>query len=133
MIEESKSISIHVRRGDYVKAGIETTDLSFYQQAIDIIKSKVTNPKFFIFTDDIEFSKSLFKNAEFIYIEGNNGKDSYRDMQLMSLCKHNITANSSFSFWGAFLNKNLEKIVISPNLPFTGCECPFVCPDWIVL
>lgn len=128
------SVSIHVRRGDYESEGVQLTSLSFYNQAIKYIENKIENAVFFVFSDDLAYARELFGNAnKFVYIKGNKGKHSYIDMQLMSLCKHNITANSTFSFWGAFLNDNKSKIVIAPNLPFTGTKYPFACDDWIMI
>lgn len=133
-IKNCNSVSIHVRIGDYVKEGIQLTSKKFYNQAIREIEERESNVKFFVFTDDIVYAKKNFADKKkFVIIEGNMGKNCFRDMQLMSLCKHNITANSTFSFWGAFLNRNNRKIVISPNLPYTGGKCPFVCDDWILL
>lgn len=133
-IISNNSVSIHVRKGDYVLEGIQLTSLSFYNKAINYIESKIENPVFFVFSDDLEYAHELFGNdRKFVYVQGNKGKQSYIDMQLMSLCKHNITANSTFSFWGAFLNTNISKIVISPNLPFSGTKHPFVCDDWILM
>lgn len=133
-IEQCNSVSIHIRRGDYITEGVELAKPEFYKKALDIMEDKVDSAKYFVFTDDKEYARELFSDAEkFVIVEGNSGKDSFRDMQLMSLCKHNITANSSFSFWGAFLNRNKDKIVVSPNQAFTGCKYPFVCDDWILL
>lgn len=133
-IENTQSVSIHIRRGDYIKEGIELVPEKFYKDAIKIIESKVCNATFFIFTDDINYAENLFPNKDkFVIVKGNSGVNSFRDMQLMSLCKHNITANSTFSFWGAYLNRNLDKIVIAPNIPFTGTKNPFVCEEWIKL
>lgn len=133
-IENSNSISIHIRKGDYEQEGIQLTSREFYGQAVREIERQVENAKFFIFTDDKTYARELFPDKDkFVIVEGNSGKNSFRDMQLMSLCKHNITANSTFSFWGAFLNSNPNKIVISPNLPFTGGKYPFVCDEWILI
>ena len=89
-------------------------------------------PFFFVFTDDIEYAEKLFYDtSKFIIVKGNSGRNSYRDMQLMSLCRHNITANSTFSFWGAYLNRNNDKIVVAPDIPFSGTKNPFICDDWI--
>ncbi|WP_027405947.1 alpha-1,2-fucosyltransferase [Anaerovibrio sp. RM50] len=133
-MENCNSVSIHVRRGDYVSEGVKLTPLSFYRKAILKIEEKVKNAHFFVFADDVEYARSLFPdNDHYTFVEGNNGKNSFRDMQLMSLCKHNITANSTFSFWGAFLNSNPSKIVIAPNLPYTGAKYPFVCDDWVLI
>lgn len=130
-IRETNSVSIHIRRGDYIREGIQLVSDEFYIKAINYIKEKVKETKFFVFTDDKDYCKDLFNKDDFIIVEGNTGSNSYKDMQLMSLCKHNIIANSTFSFWGAFLNANPEKIVIAPNLVFTGCSCKFTCPEWL--
>ena len=68
-----------------------------------------------IFTNDFEWAKSHFTDEDCYFVQGNTGKESYRDMQLMSLCEHNVIANSSFSWWGAWLNANKEKTVIAPE------------------
>lgn len=119
-ISKTNAVSIHIRRGDYIynkktNQFHGTCDLNYYQRAIDLIKNKVKNPKFFIFSDDLEWVKNNLKIKNAIYVEGNIDDKSYIDMQLMSLCKHNIIANSSFSWWGAWLNNNPEKIVIAPE------------------
>lgn len=118
IIEKSNSISIHVRRGDYLDhplfGGI--CEKEYYQSAIKAILNKVKNPIFFIFSNDIKWCKeNLNMDYPSYYIDWNKGEKSFRDMQLMSLCKHNIIPNSSFSWWGAWLNKNNNKIVIAPK------------------
>jgi hypothetical protein len=90
--------------------------LKYYQDAIKYISQKIDNPVFYIFSDDIEWVKrELIISFPCVYIDFNQQSVSYKDMQLMSLCKCNIIANSSFSWWGAWLNINPEKIVIAPN------------------
>ncbi len=120
-IEDTPSIAVHIRRGDYVRN--EKTNqhhgvcsLEYYQEAINTIVQKVDTPHFFFFSDDIAWVKDNLQVAyPSVYVNHNTGKKSYEDMRLMSMCKHNITANSSFSWWGAWLNKNPEKIVITPQ------------------
>lgn len=116
-IRESNSVSLHIRRGDYLKydiyQGICTKD--YYEKAINYIIERVENTKFFIFSNDIEWCKKNLKLDNIYYIDNNTGLNSYKDMQLMSLCKYNIVANSSFSFWGGHLNSNPKKIVIRPH------------------
>lgn len=135
-IKNTESVGIHIRRGDYIEWGIDLVPISFYREAMSIIEKKVLGKAihYFVFTDDVDYVKSELCNVPNLQIvEGNEGTQSYIDMQLMSLCKHNIIANSTFSFWGAFLNRNASKIVIAPNLPYTGCKHPFICDDWIVI
>lgn len=117
IIEKNESVSIHIRRGDYANSSIydNIANLEYYNEAINIIKSKVVNPVFFIFSDDIEWVKENMKISNSYIINFNRGLDSYKDMFLMSKCKHNIIANSTFSWWGAWLNINNNKIVIRPN------------------
>ena len=115
------SISVHIRRGDYVKhplyEGICTE--KYYQQAIEKMLGKVPECKFFVFSNDACWSNTFFENnfrgVMYEIIDINRGADSFQDMFLMSQCKHNIIANSSFSWWGAWLNSNREKIVIAPQ------------------
>ncbi|WWB84948.1 alpha-1,2-fucosyltransferase [Priestia aryabhattai] len=121
-MKQQDSVSIHVRRGDYYanktyaqKFG-DIANIGYYNKAISIIKNQITNPQFYIFSDDINWAKqNLDLNGCATYISHNTKENSYKDMQLMSLCKHNIIANSTFSWWGAFLNANSTKIVIAPN------------------
>lgn len=114
----SNSVSVHIRRGDFVKNGVSNShvvcSLSYYIEAINYINSKFEDTRLFVFSDDVEWAKiNLPFNA--IYVSGNHGKNSYVDMQLMSLCKHNIIANSSFSWWAAWLNQNANKVIIAPK------------------
>ena len=125
-IKKENSISIHVRRGDYVKVkktkeyhGI--LGVKYYQKAIKIINNKVNKPSWYVFSDDINWCRKNIKPDKNIkYIDHNRGDKSYEDMRLMSLCKHNIVANSSFSWWGAWLNSNMSKIVIATNKWFSN-------------
>lgn len=111
------AISVHVRRTDYVNSGRFNLTQGYYTRAMEYIAKIVENPHFYIFSDDINWVE---KNMEFNYphtfVKGNMEQDSYIDMWLMSQCKHNIIANSTFSWWGAWLNNNPEKIVIAPNV-----------------
>lgn len=116
-IEKSNSVAIHLRRGDFVKMGYAICSDDYYKRAIEIIESKVSNPFYFIFSDDTEYASKLFdkiENKEIVI--GNTREKSYLDMYLMSKCKHNIIANSTFSYWPALLNLNEEKIIIRPKM-----------------
>jgi len=115
----SESVSIHVRRGDYA-SNPDTTNFhglmnkTYYLKAIQLLSSKLENPYFFVFSDDKEFVKTMFEGFDNIeFIEGLTY--DYEDLYLMSLCKHQIIANSSFSWWGAWLNRNERKEIIAPK------------------
>jgi hypothetical protein len=115
------AISLHVRRGDYLKnpktkATHGLCTLEYYYSAIQYIVERVDRPNFFIFSDDISWARENLKiDFPCWYVENNKGVNSYQDMQLMSMCRHHIIANSSFSWWGAWLNPNDRKIVIAPS------------------
>lgn len=116
LIKSTDSVSIHVRRGDYLQHShfSEAFDTSYYFKAIQYIESKIQKPTYFVFSDDIEWCIKNLVLENVYYIDFNVGMSSYNDMYLMSICKHNIIANSTFSWWGAWLNQNIKKIVISP-------------------
>jgi hypothetical protein len=112
-----ETVSLHFRRGDYLTSGfIEPAGLDYYYKAIDIIKQRLKNPFFYIFTDEPEWVEKEFKlDVPHKLVSGNTGNNCYIDILLMSRCKHNIMANSSFSWWGAWLNSNPNKTVIAPE------------------
>lgn len=119
-MSETNSVSIHIRRGDYVnnpktKEAHCTFGLEYYTDAIKLITSKINQPSFFIFSDDIDWAKNnLAIDFPTTFVSNPNIKD-YEELVLMSKCKNNIIANSSFSFWSAWLNQNPNKIVIAPK------------------
>lgn len=109
---DKKKTSIHVRRGDYLKFPnhhpIQSTE--YYDKAIELLKN--STELFVIFSDDIDWCKKNLKLNNVVYVEG---EKDYNELYLMSLCDNNIISNSSFSWWGAWLNNNDEKIVIGPS------------------
>lgn len=115
------SVSIHIRRGDYLDAenaamfgGICTE--AYYDTAIRYIRERCPGAVFYVFSDDTEYARAHYQGAEYRIVDWNRGADSFYDMQLMSCCKHNICANSTFSFWGARLNGTAGKIMIRPSI-----------------
>lgn len=137
-ILNSESISLHIRRGDYLSKDFPdlnvVKNLDYYYRAIEIIKQHLKNPKIFIFSDDKDWVKRNLKLDNYEIVEGNTGQFSYLDMYLMSICKHNIICNSTFSWWGAYLNNNPQKIVIAPSLWTTNYSSNYICPkDWILV
>jgi len=117
-MKKSNSVSIHVRRSDYIsnkRNRLKFVGLEYYSKSIKRISKIANDPVFFVFSDDIAWCKENFKFLDRAYfIDHNLGKESHKDMQLMSECKYNIIANSTFSWWAAWLNKNENKIVIKP-------------------
>ena len=123
-IASCESVSAHIRRADYVtKTYTELFDpcgLDYYSASIEQLCRVVKKPHFFVFTDDKAWVRANFKLPYPITFVDHNGHDkNYEDMRLMSRCKHNIIANSTFSWWGAWLNKNPRKMVFAPKKWFT--------------
>lgn len=118
-LNAENSVAIHVRKGNDYKKDIllNTCKVVYYMKAIQYIKDHVENPRFYVFTDNQQWVKDNFKDFEYKIVDWNpiTGSKSYIDMQLMSFAKHNIIANSTFSWWGAWLNDNKDKIVIAPQ------------------
>lgn len=119
-INELNSISIHIRRGDYVKDKKNKTiynvfGLEYYHNAVEFITKKIDNPYFFVFSDDLEWASKNLNLTNATYVDVNSTQNPENDLILMSNCKHNIIANSTFSWWGAWLNQNSEKIIIAPK------------------
>lgn len=136
---ESHSVSIHIRRGDYLKEPdwcVCTPE--YYQKGINYIRKKQKIDLLCVFSDDIpwcrEHLREMSDGLNIEFVDWNKREQSYCDMQLMTYCKHNIIANSSFSWWGAWLGQDTEKIVIAPktwaNKPIANDP---ICENWIRL
>jgi hypothetical protein len=114
-IANNNAVSLHIRRGDYLRPDMGCSlDMEYYLDAMALMNERVSDPYYFIFSDDIEWAREHVKERRAMFIDWNTGPNSFVDMQLMSLCSHNIIANSSFSWWGAWLNTNPSKLVIAP-------------------
>lgn len=130
------SVSLHVRRGDYLNPKFEGLSrcctLEYFDRAIQYMQNHLKTPTFYIFSDDIDYVKENIKAENIIFVDGNKGDDSWQDMFLMSSCHHNIIANSTFSWWGAFLNSHDDKIVIAPKRWWYYFEKDDVVPEeWV--
>ena len=136
-MESCNSVSLHVRRGDYLKPGLieiygDICTEDYYKKAIEYIKERVDNPVFYIFSNDMAWVRDNFKSDDFRYVNEYGVFDGMTDMYLMTWCRHNIVANSSFSWWGAWLNKHDDNIVICPNRWVnTHTVTDIICEDWI--
>jgi hypothetical protein len=132
MIQKSESVSIHFRRYNSPNS-IDTSSFHglcnafYYDEAIKYISSRVIKPIYYVFSDDINWAKDYLSkyDIEFIFIENNKFK-FHEDFRLMMSCRHNIIANSSFSWWTAWLNDNENKIVISPKKWFNTDEHEYI-------
>ena len=118
-IKKTNSVSVHIRRGDYLNEANKnlfyTPSVEWYKCAMEMMEKHVDAPHYYFFSDDIAWVRENFaemSNATFVDV--NHGADTYNDMRLMSACRHNIIANSTFSWWGAWLNTNTDKVVIAP-------------------
>ena len=120
-IKATNSVSVHIRRTDYVSTRTyrniyNVCDLEYYKLAVDYISKRVDDPTFFVFSDDIPWAKTnMHFPYKMVFVDINDMGTGYEDLRLMSQCKHNIIANSTFSWWGAWLNKNPKKIVVAPH------------------
>ncbi len=136
-IEKSLSVSIHVRRGDYMENeavyGHICTEV-YYKRAVELMREKYPGAVFFVFSNEPEWTEEWIrdqygKENGFTVIEGTSEETGYMDLFLMSRCKHHILANSSFSWWGAWLNPDKDKTVIVPSKWFNNQECRDIYTD----
>ena len=123
---DASSVSVHVRRGDYVSNESAAkfhglTGVDYYNAAFKRIKEQIKKPNLYVFSDEPDWCRKNLKfDAPTVYVSHNS--DGSEDMRLMKACRHNIIANSSFSWWGAWLNENPDKIVIAPKQWFSHSE-----------
>ena len=122
-IDHSMAVSVHIRRGDYLAkselyGNICTED--YYQKGVQLIKEKYPDAFFFIFSNEVDWTRQRIEeiygaDSRFVMIEGTSEDTGYLDLMLMSRCKHHIIANSSFSWWGAWLSEYEDKMIIAPD------------------
>lgn len=138
-IQSTNSVALHIRRGDYLAnpAALNyhgVCPLDYYKRAVELVASKAPKLHFYIFSDDLDWAESnLALQFPVTFVGHNKGDEAFQDLRLISLCRHQIIANSSFSWWGAWLNSNPGKIVIGPKKWFlvnkdTSTLFP---PDWL--
>ena len=130
---DPNSVSVHIRRGDYLKArridDYAVCNADYYRKAVNYMQTQITSPHFYVFSDEPEWGRTqgLFPE-DTVFISGHTGEQAWIDMQLMSLCRHHIIANSSFSWWGAWLGQQPETIVVAPNPWFHHRSRPDILP-----
>ena len=131
-MQNTNSVSLHIRRGDYLQVsevygGICTEE--YYAKAMKQMEEDITDCHFFVFTNDVAWVKEHYQQENVTIVEGNDEDTGYIDMYLMTQCKHYILANSSFSWWGCYLNPSKEKKVIAPSQWFNGRDCRDIYTD----
>ncbi len=135
-LSQASSVGIHIRRTDYANNPQGILPLQYYQHAVEWIQHKVNDPVFYVFSDDPDWIESYFDiPVQFQIIRGHSGME---DMYLMSRCQHNIIANSSFSWWAAWLNSNPDKMVIAPQKWLLGedldvTDTDLIPPEWVCI
>ncbi|WP_300156628.1 alpha-1,2-fucosyltransferase [Solidesulfovibrio sp.] len=117
---DAGAVSLHVRRGDYVSNPVTAAyhgacSLEYYRRAVDHVAGRVTAPHFYLFSDDPDWVRENLRLAHPCTVVDGNADDGAADMALMRACAHHVVANSSFSWWGAWLGENPEKIVVAPR------------------
>ena len=139
-IQDSNAVSVHVRRGDYISDPVVNTrhgacSLDYYIAAINQLRNRIAAPHFFVFSDDVDWAyHNLCFDGPATFVSHNGTERDYEDLRLMTLCKHHIIANSTFSWWGAWLNPSPGKIIYAPNRWFAdpGRSSRDIIPDgWI--
>ena len=135
--ENPHAVSLHVRRGDYMEPKFykrygTVCSQAYFQRAVEMMLAQVPQAHFYIFSDDVEWVQQNLRLPRATVVSCNRGADSWQDMMLMSLCRHNIICNSTFSWWGAWLNANPEKRVIAPSRWLADTDMPYIIPEtWI--
>jgi hypothetical protein len=142
-IQGEESISIHIRRTDYVRNPrnveiFEECPMDYYRDAMNLIAERCSNPHYFVFSDDPDWARANLRvNGRLMtFVTHNDTGAAHEDLMLMRQCRHNIIANSTFSWWGAWLNDNPQKIVVSPRKWFKnnrGQENDLLPSEWIRL
>src|SRR5262245_42147593 len=136
-IESANAVSVHVRRGDYLtqKGPPLACALSYYEAALQRMRRALPEPRFFVFSDDIAWCREIFVAPDMAFVDCNGPGDAGDDLNLMSACRHHITANSSLSWWGAWLARHPEQVVIAPDpwVPWLPENPDLIPKHWITL
>jgi hypothetical protein len=133
----SAPVSLHLRRGDFVVASkqenFKELEVVYYERALEAVRARIPDPTFFVFSDEIEYARThLPKMERAVFVGHNNDATAHDDLRLMAACRHHILANSSFSWWGAWLNPRPDKLVLRPgqNSFFSTATVDLYPPAW---
>lgn len=133
------AVSIHVRRGDYVSPQYwqnmgQYTSKIYFLNALERMRALVPQAHFYVFSDDLLWVRQNLPLSDATFVDWNMGKDSWQDMMLMSACHHHIISNSTFSWWGAWLNPRTDKVVLAPQQwDSSHMASEIVPPSWITI
>jgi len=119
-VSSCDSVAVHIRRSDYVTTSFfQPMPLDYYRRAFESINKKFSNPRYFIFSDDIAWCRQQLADLKDVtFVDHNKGDDSFKDLLVMSACRNQVVANSTFSWWAAWLNDFKDKTVIAPQTWF---------------
>lgn len=131
ILSAPNSVSIHVRRGDYVKIGLNLP-AAYYKKAIDFVETRIREPVYVVFSDDTAWVKRKMDNGNFIYANEMMELKDYEELFLMSKCKSHIISNSTFGWWGAWLDDRIGKLVVCPHKWSVG-QKEIVPDNWIIV
>ena len=137
-LKSENSVSIHIRRGDYLWQkeaeifGNICTD-EYYKRAIQAVCQTIDNPLFVFFSNDPDYVKELYKLENMLVVDWNTGEDSFIDMYLMSNCRSMILANSTFSYWAAMLNNNVQTVFCPPKWSNVDNPPEIIMDNWIII
>ena len=137
---DGRAVSLHVRRGDYLEprtwrnTGCVCGE-AYYRDAVERMAQLAEEPHYYVFSDDIAWVRENIPTPPFTtYVDWNRGPDSWQDMMLMAACRHNVVCNSTFSWWGAWLNAHKDKHVVAPARWSALAETPYICPpEWTLI
>lgn len=136
---DPNAVSLHVRRGDYLQEATWRTtgcvcQLPYYRDAVRAVGAKVRQPRYYVFSDDIDWAMTNLQLPDATFVTWNKGRDSWQDMLLMSRCRHHVICNSTFSWWGAWLGTAPGGITVAPARWSAVCEMPHICPpSWTLI
>lgn len=117
-VSSRNTVSVHIRLTDYLNTPSVICRQYYYNEAVQYIRAKVENPSFIVFTDDYGMARKMYRFDGKVYWVGQDGYRDYEELMLMSRCRHHIIAPSTFSYWGAWLNQDPEKIIVAPRQMF---------------
>jgi hypothetical protein len=136
-IEAANAVCMHVRRGDYLhhRGPPQTCARSYYDAALQHVRRFLQEPQIFVFSDDIAWCRETFSAPDTYFVDNNGPEDAADDLRLMTACRHHIIANSSLSWWGAWLARHPEQLVIAPEpwLPWVPVHLDLLPTHWIKL